>query len=84
MRPSKESVYHNLHVEWGGESSVTETDHLIGDETKEFLKEQTECPLCTGKLHILVEYDKTGYTLKEEARCSQCMALSRREDHLLH
>ena len=49
----------------------------------DFLREQTECPVCNGKLDIFVEC-VSPQQIKEEARCAHCMALSRVEDHLLH
>ena len=49
----------------------------------DFLKEQVECPICYGKLDIIVECINP-HQIKEEARCVECMALSRVEDHLLH
>ncbi len=52
-------------------------------EKTDFLREQTECPICHGKLDIFVECINTHY-IKEEARCTQCMALSRVQDHCLH
>lgn len=52
-------------------------------EKAEFLREQTECPVCHGKLDIFVECINSHY-IKEEARCNQCMALSRVQDHCLH
>ena len=57
-------------------------EHLESRKT-DFLREQTECPVCNGKLDILVEC-VSPQQIKEEARCAQCMALSRVEDHLLH
>ena len=52
-------------------------------EKAEFLKEQTECPLCEGKLDIFTECIEL-YRIKEEARCTQCMALLRSQSHELH
>ena len=52
-------------------------------EKTQFLREQTECPICHGKLDIFVECINTHY-IKEEARCTQCMTLSRVQDHCLH
>ena len=49
----------------------------------DFLREQTECPVCNGHLDIFVEC-VSPQQVKEEARCAQCMALSRVEDHHLH
>ena len=48
-----------------------------------FLKEQTECPLCQGKLNIFTECID-AFRVKEEARCTQCMALLREQSHDLH
>ena len=53
-------------------------------EKSEFLREQTECPVCHGKLDIFVECISSTHYIKEEARCNQCMALSRVQDHCLH
>lgn len=52
-------------------------------EKTEFLREQTECPICHGALDIFVEFI-SAHQVKEEARCTQCMALSRVQDHRLH
>lgn len=52
-------------------------------EKTQFLREQTECPICQGKLNIFVECINS-HQLKEEARCTQCMALSRVENHRIH
>ena len=53
------------------------------DKFKEgFIKEQMECPVCNGPLDIFVESEDEF--IKEEARCAQCMALSRVEKHVLH
>ncbi len=52
-------------------------------EKTEFLREQTECPICHGALDIFVEFISANQ-VKEEARCTQCMALSRVQDHCLH
>ena len=48
-----------------------------------FLKEQTICPVCNGLLDVYVEFE-SDIKVKEEGRCSQCMALSYIEKHLLH
>lgn len=40
-----------------------------------FLREQTECPKCHSVLDNFIEYLEPG-KLKEEARCTQCRALS--------
>ena len=52
-------------------------------KTIQFLREQTECPLCHGSLDIFVECID-AFQVKEEARCTQCMALSRVESHYVH
>ena len=52
-------------------------------EKTDFLREQTQCPFCQGFLDIFVEFINARQ-IKEEARCTQCMALSRVQDHLLH
>ena len=52
-------------------------------EKAQFLKEQTQCPLCQGALDIFVECID-AFQVKEEARCTQCMALSRVESHQIH
>ncbi len=52
-------------------------------EKKQFLKEQTECPICQGSLDIFVECID-AFHIKEEARCTQCRALSRVENHQIH
>ena len=49
---------------------------------REFLKEQTKCNICGAVLDIVTE--SLPYHTKEEARCSQCMALQRVESHILH
>ena len=48
-----------------------------------FMTEQTECPVCHGELDIFVE-SVNEFVVKEEARCSQCMALTRIESQVLH
>ena len=53
-------------------------------EKTDFLREQTECPICHGVLDIFVECINNTHLVKEEARCTQCMALSRVQDHYLH
>ena len=67
-------------LEYSSESPVAQGENQLVS----FLKEQTQCPLCDGYLYILVEYEKEGYMLKEEGRCSQCMALSISAQHTLH
>ena len=57
-------------------------EYRENDKT-DFLREQTECPICNGELSIFVECINT-LQVKEEARCTQCMALSRVQDHRLH
>jgi len=66
------------------------TSHLLKEhyeykesEKTDFLREQMECPICHGDLDIFVECINS-HQIKEEARCAQCMALSRVQDHLLH
>ena len=53
-------------------------------ETHQFLKEQNYCPICSGELDIYVECIPATYSLREEARCVSCMALSRVENHIIH
>lgn len=53
------------------------------NERKNFLKEHTECPLCEGELSIFTECIDM-FRIKEEARCTQCMALLRQQSHQLH
>ena len=48
-----------------------------------FMKEQTECLVCHGPLDIFVE-SVNEFVVKEEARCSQCMALTRVESQVVH
>ncbi len=48
-----------------------------------FMTEQTECPVCHGELDIFVE-GVNEFVVKEEARCSQCLALTRIESKVLH
>lgn len=45
------------------------------EQQAKFLSEQTECPKCQGTLDNFIEYLEPG-KLKEEARCTQCNALS--------
>ena len=52
-------------------------------EKTQFLREQTECPICQGELGILVECIDSRQ-VKEEARCTSCMALSRVQNHHIH
>lgn len=59
------------------QTNIEENDKI------QFLKEQTECPLCQGKLNIFTECIDT-FRIKEEARCTQCMALLREQSHDLH
>jgi len=66
-----ENIDHREHIE---QRESAKTD---------FLREQTECPICQGPLDIFVEC-VSPYKVKEEARCVQCMALSRVQDHKLH
>ncbi len=58
------------------------TEHQEFAKT-EFLREQNECPICQGELDIFIEALGAS-KIKEEARCTQCMALSRVENHALH
>ena len=47
-----------------------------------FLKDQTKCPICQSEINTLVK--NTGpEQITEEARCSECQALSRAEKHTL-
>ena len=57
-------------------------EHRESEKT-DFLREQTQCPICHGALDIFVE-NINPHQIKEEARCTQCMALSRVQDHCLH
>ena len=50
---------------------------------RQFLREQTECPFCRGRLDIETK-DINTFIVEEEARCLQCSILSRKEDHTLH
>lgn len=52
-------------------------------EKAQFLNEQNQCPLCSGDLDIYVE-SLSKSSLREEARCTSCMALSRVENHIVH
>lgn len=52
-------------------------------EKTQFLDEQNKCPLCCGDLDIYVESISKS-SLREEARCTSCMALSRVENHIVH
>ena len=84
---SRGYIHHTPYMDFPGEDAFEySSEHTPFDENKQasFLKEQTQCPLCEGHLHILVEYEKEGYMLKEEGRCSQCMALSINAQHTLH
>ncbi len=53
-------------------------------EKKQFLEEQSKCPLCKGRLNICVELIPFTHAVREEARCTECMALSRVENHIIH
>ena len=53
-------------------------------EKTQFLEEQNKCPLCRGDLDIYVEWIPSTHSLREEARCLECMALSRVENHVIH
>ena len=52
-------------------------------EKTQFLRDQTECPICQGELNIFVEAIGS-HQIKEEAHCTQCMTLSRVQKHGLH
>lgn len=60
-------------------------DHFEQQESEktDFLREQTQCPICSGSLNIMVE-NINPHQVKEEARCTQCLTLSRVQDHCLH
>ena len=58
------------------------TEHKEYEKTQ-FLRDQTECPICQGELNIFVEVIGS-HQVKEEAHCTQCMALSRVQKHGLH
>ena len=49
----------------------------------EFYYSQTECIFCRGELDIYTRENDDG-SIKEEARCSQCKALNREENHKIH
>ena len=53
------------------------------EEKKAFLKEQTKCPVCQADLAITIEFIHEE-EIKEEARCTQCMALSYIKQSALH
>ena len=53
-------------------------------EAQQFINEQNQCPMCCGKLDIHVEFIPFTYSLREEARCQSCMALSRVKNHIVH
>lgn len=59
-------------------------DRLNVEEKNQFLEEQNKCPVCCGSLDIYVELIASTYSLKEEARCSDCMVLSRVGHHIIH
>ena len=50
----------------------------------DFLRNQTECPVCNGHLDINIDYECEEGFVREEGRCSQCMALSYVEKHVVH
>ena len=54
------------------------------EEAHQFLKEQNQCPICSGDLDIYVECIPATYSIREEARCQSCMALSRVANHIIH
>ncbi len=68
-------------------TNVSKTSYQVNEqgetEKTQFLREQTECPICQGELDIFVESVHT-HRIKEEARCTQCMALSRVQNHFIH
>ena len=53
-------------------------------DKNQFLQEQNKCPICCGDLDIYVEPIASTYSLREEARCVECMALSRVSQHIIH
>ena len=53
-------------------------------EKKQFLTEQNQCPVCLGQLDIYVEQITATHSLREEARCVECMAVSRVAHHIVH
>lgn len=53
-------------------------------ELNRFIDEQVKCPLCRGNLDIHIEMIPSTYSLKEEARCVECFALSRVQNHNMH
>ena len=53
-------------------------------EKNQFLEEQNKCPLCKGHLNICVEFIPSTHAIREEARCTECKALSRVENHIVH
>ena len=50
----------------------------------QFLQEQNKCPICCGPLDIYVENIPLTHSLREEARCTECSALSRVANHNVH
>lgn len=56
----------------------------LNKEIQQFLQEQNQCPICRNHLDIYVENIPSTYSLREEARCQSCMALSRVENHIVH
>jgi len=57
--------------------------HTKEKDKKQFLQEQTKCPICCGELDIFVECVSSS-CVKEEARCTQCRTLSRVQHHCVH
>ena len=53
-------------------------------EKNQFLEDQSKCPLCKGHLNICVEMIPSTHVVREEARCIECMALSRVGNHIIH
>ena len=53
-------------------------------EKNQCLEEQNQCPICFGDLDIYVEMIPSTHQLREEARCVNCMALSRVANHIVH
>ena len=62
---------------------VLEYEARCKAQKQAFMKEQTKCAVCEGELDLFVER-VNQYEVKEEARCSQCLALLRIENQILH
>ena len=58
--------------------------HISFKEKNQFIEEQTRCPICRGGLDIYVEWIPSTHSLREEARCVDCLALSRVANHSIH